>query len=159
MPTMNPATSVLAVLVEAGHLRRLASEQRAAVLPAGLSEAFDDLHGHIRIEAAGCKVVEEEERLGALDEDVVHTVIHEIDADRAMRPGHEGDTQLGPDAVGARDEHGIGRSRSIQMEQPAERADIRQNTPGERATGERADTPDDFVAGVYVDAGGFVVHS
>ena len=76
---------VLAVLVEAGHLRRLAAEQRAAVLAAGLGEAFDDLHGHIRIEPAGGEVVEEEERLGALDEDVVDAVIDEVDADRAVR--------------------------------------------------------------------------
>ena len=54
---------VFAVGVEARHLRRLAAEERAAVLAARARQALDDLHGHVRLEPAGREVVEEEQRL------------------------------------------------------------------------------------------------
>ena len=54
---------------------------------------------------AGREIVEEEQRLGALDQDVVDAVIDEIDADGVVPVGQERDLQLGADAVGARDEH------------------------------------------------------
>ena len=100
-----PGEIVLAVGVEARHLRRLAAEQRAAVLAAAAREAVDDLLGDVGLEAAGGEVVEEEQRPRALHEDVVDAVVDEIDADRAVLPGQERDLQLGADAVGARHEN------------------------------------------------------
>ena len=98
---------VFAVGVEAGHLGGLAAEQRAAVLAAAADEAFDDLHRHVRLEPSGREVVEEEQRLRALDEDVVDAVIDQVDANRAVDAGQERHAQLRADAVGARDEHRI----------------------------------------------------
>ena len=69
---------VFAVGVEARHLRGLAAEQRAAVLAARRRQTLDDLHGDVGLEPAGGEVVEEEQRLGALDEDVVDAVIDEV---------------------------------------------------------------------------------
>ena len=103
---------VFAVGVEAGHLRGLAAEQRAAVLAARAREALDDLDGDVGVEAAGREVVEEEERLRPLHEDVVDAVIDEIDADGVVDAAHERDPQLGADAVGARDEHRIAHGRA-----------------------------------------------
>ena len=93
---------VLAVGVEARHLGGLAAEQRAAVLAAGRGHAADDRLGDVRRQPAGREVVEEEQRLGALHQDVVDAVVDEIDADRVVPVGQERDLQLGADAVGAR---------------------------------------------------------
>ena len=120
---------VLAVGVEAGHLRGLAAEQRAAVLAARRRQPFDDLHGDVGIEPAGGEIVEEEQRLGALDEDVVDAVIDEIDADGVVDAGHERDAQLRADAVGARHQHRVGDGRAAKPEQAAEGPDS-ESTPG-----------------------------
>ena len=118
---------VFAVGVEPRHLRRLAAEQRAAVLAARAGEPFHDLDGDVRIEAAGRQVVEEEERLRALHEDVVDAVVDEVRADGAVDAAHERDAQLRADAVGARDEHRIAVAARAEAEEPAERADLRQH--------------------------------
>ena len=118
---------VLAVGVEARHLRGLAAEQRAAVLAARAREPVDDLDGDVGIEAPGREVVEEEERLRALHEDVVDAVIDEVDADGAVDAAHERDAQLGADAVGARHEHRIAMAARAEAEEPAERAELRQH--------------------------------
>ena len=89
--------------------------QRAAVLPARARDAGDDLLGDVRRQPAGRQVVEEEQRLGALDEDVVDAVVDEIGADRVVPAGHERDLELGADAVGARHQHRLrdtGRDRA-----------------------------------------------
>ena len=57
---------IFAVGVEARHLRRLTAEQRAAVLSAASRDAGNHLFGDVGRQTAGRKVVEKEERLGAL---------------------------------------------------------------------------------------------
>ena len=120
---------VFAVGVEAGHLRGLAADQRAAVLAAGARHAADDLLGDLRRQASGREIVEKEQRLGALHEDVVDAVVDQIGADRVVTAGHEGDLQLRADAVGARHEHGSrnwpGASRNRPPNDP-----ISERTPG-----------------------------
>ena len=149
---------VLAVGVEARHLGGFAAEQGATVLTARRGEPVDDLDRDIRIQPPGGKVVEEEQRLGALDEDVVDAVVDEVATDRSVIAGHEGDLQLRADAVRARDEHRILETGGIQREQPAKRADVRQDAGREGALRERADTSDDFVPGVDINAGLAVIH-
>ena len=80
---------VFAFAVEAGHLRRLAAEQRAAVLTARSGDAADDRLRNRGRQSAGRQVVEEEQRLGALHQDVVDAVVDEVAADRvvATAPG------------------------------------------------------------------------
>ncbi len=82
---------VVAVTVETGHLGGLAAEQRAAGSPAGLGDALDHLGEHVGIEHARGEVVQEEQRLGALDQDVVDAVVDQVPADRVVDPGEEGD--------------------------------------------------------------------
>ena len=106
-----------------------------------------------RQQAAGGQVVEEEQRLGALHEDVVDAVIDEIGADRVMTPGHERDLQLRADAVGARHQHRITIAIGVQPEKAAERADVRQYARSEGASRDRLDPADGFVAGIDVDPG------
>ena len=148
---------VLALGVEAGHFRRLAAEQRAAVVLARAREALDDLLGDIGRKPAGSQVIEEEQRHRALHEDVVHAVVHEIDADRVVPSGQERDLQLGPDTIGARDEHRVAPAVA-ERKQPAERPDLAEHARSERAARQVLDTPHRLVARVDVHAGGFVVH-
>ena len=96
---------VLAGGIHAGHLRGLAADQRAARLLAARGDALDDLGGGRDVELAARVVVEEEERLGALREDVVDAHRDEIDADRVVAVELERELQLGADAVGAGDQH------------------------------------------------------
>ena len=75
---------VVAVAVHARHLRRLAADQRAAGQPAALGDAGDDRRALVGIELAGREIVEEEQRLGALHDDVVDAHGDEVDADRVV---------------------------------------------------------------------------
>ncbi len=63
----------------AGVLGHLAADQRAACLPAALGDARDDPGDRVGVELADGDVVEEEERLGAGDEDVVGAHRDQVD--------------------------------------------------------------------------------
>ena len=78
------AEIVVAVLVEPGHLRGLAADQRAAGFAAALGDAGDDRGGGLGIELAAGEVVEKEQRLGALHDEIVDRHRDEVDADAAM---------------------------------------------------------------------------
>ena len=74
------------------------------------------------VELAGREVVEEEQRLGALHDDVVDAHRDEVDADRVVDAGLERDLELGADAVGAGDQDRVLEARRLEVEQPAEAA-------------------------------------
>ena len=77
---------VVAVGVHARHLGGLAADQRAAGLQAPLRDRGDDAHRDIAVELAGREIVEEEQRLGALHDQVVGAHRDEVDADAVMPP-------------------------------------------------------------------------
>ena len=145
---MKPARSVLAFRIEAGHLRRLAAEKRAAVLTAGARHAADDLFGDGGQQAPRREVIQEEERRRTLHEDVVHAVVHEIRTDRVVPVRQKRDLQLRADTVGARHQHRFAKAHAGEAEQPSEGADLRQHARRERAAGKALDAADGFVAGV-----------
>ena len=76
-----------------------------------MTAAFRDRGDHSRrdvvLELPGRIIVEEEERLGALHDEVVGAHRHEVDAHAVMPPGLDGELQLGPDAVVCRDQQRI----------------------------------------------------
>ena len=121
---------VFAVGVEAGHLRGLAADQRAAVLAAAARDAGDDLLGDVGRQPAGRQVVEEEQRPRALHEDVVDAVVDEIGADRVVPAGHERDLQLRADAVRARHEHRLAEARRRSSLKRPPNDPISDSTPG-----------------------------
>ena len=75
--------------VDPRHLGRLAADQRAARLAAGLGRAGDDRGGDLRAHGGGGEVIEEEQRPRALDQDVVDAVVDDVFAQRIhnARPG------------------------------------------------------------------------
>ncbi len=149
---------VLAVGVEPGHLRRLAADERAGVFTASAGDAGNDLLGDIGRKPAGREVVEEEQRLRPLHEDVVHAVVHQVGADRIVPAGHERHLELRAHTVGARHEHRLAVAVAVELEQTAERPDLREDARRERGARQRLDAADGLVPRVDVDARLSVVH-
>ena len=144
---------VFAVGVEAGHLGGFAADERAAVGAAGFGDAADDGFDDVVFEPAGGEVVEEEERRGALDGDVVDAVVDEVGADGVVDAELEGDLELGAYAVGGGDQHGVGKLGQVEREEAAEAADLAQHLLVEGLAGEHLDALLGAVAGGDVDAG------
>ena len=113
---------VVAFPVQPGHLGGLAADQGAAGLVAARGDAGDHLARLARIQLAGREVVQEEQRLCALHHEIVDAHRHQVDADRVMDAGLNGDLQLGADAIGAGDQHRIDEPRRLQVEQRAKAA-------------------------------------
>ena len=104
-------------------LGHLTADQGAPGLPAAVGHAGHDVLHDAGIEPTDADVVEEEERVGALDGDVVDAHRHEVDADRVEAAGGLGDLQLRADAVGRADEHRLLVARGHRHEAP-EHADV-----------------------------------
>ena len=102
---------VVAGLIEARHLGGLAADQRAAGFTAALRDARDHRRADIGIEPRTGEVIEKEERLRALHDEIVDRHGDEVDADRVVPAGFDRDLDLGADAVGRRNQDGIGEAR------------------------------------------------
>ena len=92
---------VFAALVHVGEDRRLAADEGAVALHAGVGDAADDVFEKFGIVVGEGDVIEEEQRLGPGAEAVVDAHRHEVDADGVVDAGHDGDFELRADAVGA----------------------------------------------------------
>ena len=143
---------VLAIGIEARHLRGFAAKERATVVLATTGESLDDLSRDVGLQRPGREVVEKEQWPGPLDEDVVDAVVDQVDANRLVRIGEKRDFQLGADAVGAGHENRCLGPERIEPEQPAERADFREHAWRERRLRQCLDAADGLVAGVDVNA-------
>ena len=101
----------------------------------------------------GADVVEEEERLGALDEDVVDAVVDEVLADGRVLLREAGDLELRADAVRAPDKEHVLAGGG---EEPAEVADSPYGPARGSRRGHFLDRLDADHLRVDVDAGGGV---
>ena len=148
--------------IDGGHLRSLATEQRAPRFHAGVGNAFHHLRGHSRFETADGEVIEEKERFAPLNDQIVNVHRNEIDPDGVVLLEIGGNFDLGADAIGAGDEHRIfvvaGKKffAKIQPEEAGEGAVLAEHTRGVRALAEVLDLVNHFVASSNVDAGFFV---
>ena len=68
-------------------------------------------------------------------------------------PGGDGEPQLGADAVGAGDQHGLAPAPGLEGEEPAEASDAAQHAGPAGALHRGADARDEGISGVDVDAG------
>ena len=144
---------VFAVGIKARHLGGFSADQGAAVVLAGVGQAFDDFLGDFRLDLAGGQIVHEEERRGALHRNVVDAVIDQVGADGVMDVHLEGDFQLGAHAVHAGDQDRIHPLRLVHGEQAAEAADFAQDAAGESLVGEILDPLFGAVGAVNVHTG------
>src|SRR5690606_2282808 len=76
-----------------------------------------------------------------------------VDPDRVVAAGFDGNSELGADAVIGGDEDRVGEAGGLQVEQPAEAADLGVGAGPARRAHHRLDLLDQRVAGVYVDPG------
>ena len=150
---------IIRPVVEAGHLGGLAADEGAARDAAARRDPADDIGADTRHQLAGGVIVEEEQRLGALDDDVVHAHRHEIDADRVVAAGLDGDLDLGADAVIGRHQDRVGEAGGLQVEQPAEPADLGIRPGPAGGAHQRLDRLDHGVARIDIDARIRVGHS
>ena len=139
--------------IEPGHLRRLAADEGAAGLTAAVRDALDDPGARHGVEAAGGEVVEEEQGLGALDDQVVDAHRHQVDPDRIQDAGIDGELELGADAVGGGDQHRVLEPRRLEVEQRAEAAELGVRAAPPRRPCHGRDQVDQGVPGIDVDAG------
>ncbi len=144
---------VVAWRVEAGHLRGLPANERAIGLAAARRHARDDACADLGIELAAGKIIEEEQRLSALNDEVVHRHCDEVDADRVVPTGLDGDLELGADAVGGGDQDRVLEARPREIEQAAEPADLPIRPRPRGSAHQRLDQVDHPGAGVDVDTG------
>src|SRR5262245_4993936 len=79
--------------------------------------------GDIDIKLAADKVVQEEKRLGALSDNIIHTHRYKIDADGIVLLHHERHFELGPDAIGGRNKHRMTIASTLEIEERAKCAD------------------------------------
>ncbi len=108
----------------------------------------------VHVELAAGEIVEEEQRLGALHDEVVDAHGDEVDADRGVLAGIDGDLELGADAVGGRDQHRVAETR-----RPSGRTGRRSRPDRRRRRGAASSAPSGLIrstkpiACVDVDAG------
>ena len=140
-------------MIDAGHFGGLAADQGAADLAAGRRDTFDHLGAGLRIELAAGEIVEKEQRLGALHHKIVDRHGDEIDADRVVAAGLDGDLDLGADPVGRGDQDRIVKARGLEVEQAAESADLGTGAGARGGTHQRLDQIHHAVSGVDIDTG------
>ena len=147
---------VIAGSVQPRHFRGLAADERAAGVAAGLRDPGDHALRLRHVEPAGREIIEEEERLGALHDEVVDAHGDEIDADRIVPPGLDRDLELGADAVRGGDEDRIAIARRLEIEERAEAAEPGIGSRPRRGARQRLYRLDERVPGVDIDAGSAV---
>jgi len=143
---------VLAFLVETGKLRRFAADKRTAGLSTPLDDSFDDLQRHAHFKVPAGDVIKEKEGARARCEDVVHTHRDQVDSDGVVNPRHEGELQLGADAVGTRDQHRTLHSRHVRRHGRGESTHTRHHLGRQGGLDHSTDPGRELVTDVYVDA-------
>ncbi|KAG1249420.1 hypothetical protein G6F68_013345 [Rhizopus microsporus] len=141
---------VFAVRVHARHFSGFAADQRAAGLGAAVGDAAHDRRGGVDVQLAGGEIVQEEQRLGALHQHVVHAHGDQVDADRIVAVQLVGQLQLGAHAGGTRHQHRLAVLVG-QVEQGAEATQAAHHFRAEAALDQGLDPLDQLVAGVDVD--------
>ena len=131
-----------------GKLDTGVAERVIAGIAQGCSIAGCALIGDPVVELAGGEIVEEEQRLGALHDQVVGAHRHEVDADGVVPAGLDRELELGADPIVGRDQQGICVARRLGIEEPAEAADLGVGAGPPRRPDQRPDRLDQRVAGV-----------
>src|SRR5262245_20092123 len=151
-----PRKVIFADGVKSGHLGGLAPEQRAIVFAASGGQPVDNLGDDVGVEFPRGDVIEEEERPGALNQDVVDAVRHEVVADRVVDARGERYFQLRAHSVATRDQDRLARVWENAVEHPAEAAYFGKDVLVERRARQLLDLLGRLVRRVYVDARVFV---
>lgn len=140
-------------MVHARHLGRLSTDQRTPSTQTPLGDTLDDVGGDGHIQLAARKVVEEVERLGTLDDQVVDAHRDEIDTDGIVLAAIQRDPELGSDTIRSGDQDGIPEAGALQVERAAESADLAVRSGATGRLDDGFDGVDEGVAVVDRDTG------
>ena len=113
----------------------------------------DDGFGDREVELGAGEIIEEEQGLGALDDEVVDAHRDEVDADAVVAAELDRQLELGADAVIGGDQQRIVIARRLQVEEAAEPAEFGIGAGARGRAGEGGDGFDQRVAGGDRDAG------
>jgi hypothetical protein len=144
---------IVAWCVHAGHFGSLSADQGAAGLAATRGNAGDHSLGDAKVELGAGEIVEEEKRLGTLDDEVVDAHCDKINADSVVPAKLDCKLELGADAVIGGDEQGVVIARRLQIEEAAEAAKLGIGAGARGRSCKRADCLDQRIAGGNRDAG------
>ena len=147
---------VFALGIHTGHFRRFPAYERAAHFPARSRNAVNDDGRHFGFQPAAGEIVEEKHGFRALAHDVVDAHRHAVGAYGVVLVKHDGVSELGAHAVGARNEHRFFVSGGDIVE-AAERAQSRGHVFVVRRRGSLLYEFDEPVTSGHVHAGGFVI--
>ena len=139
--------------IDPRHLGAFPADERR---PGELAAAGDSLDHHLgrrQLEPAHGQVVQEQDRLGALHEHVVRAHRHEVDSDRFVARGLDGQPELGADTVRRGDEHRIPVPVHGDLEQRREPPHPAEHPGPVRAARDGPDPVDEPVAPVDIDSG------
>ena len=142
---------VFAIGVHAGHLGCFTTNQGAARGLTALGNAAHHGGGRVECKSATGEIIQKEEWLRPLNENVVHTHGHEVDAHGVVPVQGEGQLELGAHAIGAGHQHGLHQPFG-QAAQGAEATNAREHLWPHGALGQRLDAVDESVAGIDVHA-------
>ena len=144
---------IIAIRIHAGHFGGFAADQRASGLFATLGDAGDDIGRDPIVELSGRIIIEEEQRLGPLNDQVVRAHGDQVDSDAVMSARIDRELQLGSDPVVCGDQQRIVEPCRLQVEKAAESAKVGIGARTSRRSGERGDGTDQRIAGLDRDAG------
>jgi hypothetical protein len=145
---------IVAGRVHARHFRRLAADQRAAGHAAAIGDAGDDTLGNAVVELAGGEIIEEEQRFGALHDQVVDAHGDQVDADGIVPVMIDRQFHLGADAIVGGDQQRVLEPRRARIEEPAEPAEFGVRAGPRGGPGKRRDGFHQRIAGGNRDACG-----
>ena len=146
-----PRQIVLSLPVELREFGHLAADQRTSRAPASLGHALDHRGHDLRLVVSHPEVVQKEQRLCPVNEDVVHTVCHNIDADRVVFPRSEGHLQLRPHTVRTRHQYGVLVVSPRDSKESTESADVGQHLRAERGSDDGSDPTLRLVRSINID--------
>ena len=106
------------------HLAHFSADQRATVLDTSIGDPFDHLLDLVGVHVSEGYVVKEEERPCPLDQDVIDTMVDDIDPDRVKPIASDRDLRFGSNRIDARHQNGLSLWESRKVEHPAEEPDF-----------------------------------
>jgi hypothetical protein len=144
---------VVLAVVHTGHLGGLTSNEGATGIEASGGDTLDDGGGRLDVERGASEVVEEVERLGTLNDEVVDRHGDEVDTDGRVRAAVKGDLELGSDTVGARNEDRVDEASGLEVKGSTKASNLTVSSRAASRLNGRLDGLDELLSAIDGDTG------
>lgn len=142
----------IAVRIHARHFRRLAADQGGTRLAAAFGNSGNNSARGVNVEFPRCVIIEEEQRLGALNHQIVHAHGDKVRADAGIVSGSDRKAEFCSDAVGRGDEYRIPEPGGFRIEDTTKAANSAIGTRPDRGLYQRLDGVDQPVRRMNINA-------